>query len=58
MVNAVAETLPHLARIYGDRVALIVHSRQIGFRELDTLSNQMAKDCQSRGGREPAEQHA
>jgi long-chain acyl-CoA synthetase len=49
MVTTIAEILPHSARIHGDRVALIVDSRQLGFRELDALSNRIANGLVASG---------
>jgi long-chain acyl-CoA synthetase len=49
MVTTIAEILPHSARVHGDRVALIVDSRQLGFRELDALSNRIANGLVASG---------
>src|SRR4051794_23091547 len=42
MVTTLAEILPHAARHYKDRVALVVEDRQFSFAQLDAMSNQVA----------------
>ena len=49
MVTTIGEILPQSARKHGDRVALIVGSRRLGFRELDALSNQVANGLVASG---------
>lgn len=42
MITALAEILPHAARKYADRTALIIENRRFSFNELDALSNRVA----------------
>ena len=49
MVATIAEILPQSARKHGDRVALIIDSRRLSFRELDALSNRVANGLAASG---------
>jgi len=49
MATTVAEILPHAAQRHGDRVALVVDSRRLSFRELDVLSSQVANGLVASG---------
>jgi long-chain acyl-CoA synthetase len=49
MVTTIGDILPQAARKHGDRVALIVDSQRLSFRELDALSNQVAKGLVASG---------
>ena len=49
MVTTIAEILPESARKHGDRVALIIDSRRMSFRELDAFSNRVANGLVATG---------
>ena len=49
MVTTIAEILPQAARKHGDRVALIIDSRRLTFRQLDALSNRVANGLVASG---------
>src|SRR6188768_21119 len=49
MVTTIAEILPQAARTHGDRVALIVDTHRLSFRELDSLSNRVANGLVASG---------
>jgi long-chain acyl-CoA synthetase len=42
MLNSIGEVLPHAARRFGDKTALIVEQRNFSFRDLDGLSSAFA----------------
>ena len=48
-MTTIAELLPQAARRHGDRVAVIVDSRRLGFRQLDSLSNRVANGLVASG---------
>jgi long-chain acyl-CoA synthetase len=54
MVATLAEILPHAARRYGNRTALIVDDRRFSFRDLDALSNRVANGLAA-GGVKPGD---
>ena len=54
MVTTIAEILPQAARKHGDRVALIIDSRRLTFRQLDALSNRAANGLVA-GGVQPGD---
>jgi len=49
MVTTIGEILPQAARKHGDRVALIVGSQRLSFRDLDALSNRVANGLVASG---------
>jgi len=42
MLDSLGEVLPHAARRFGDRTALVIEGRSFSFRELDDLSSALA----------------
>ncbi len=42
MLNSLGQVLPHAARAFGDRTALVIEGRSFSFRELDDLSDALA----------------
>ena len=42
MLDSLGEVLPHAARRFGDRTALVIEGRSFSFRELDYLSSAIA----------------
>ena len=42
MLNSLGEVLPHAARRFGDKIALVIEGRSFSFRELDDLSSALA----------------
>ena len=42
MLNSLGEVLPHAARRFGGRTALVIEGRSFSFRELDDLSSALA----------------
>src|SRR4029077_13122689 len=51
MVTTLAEILPHAAECHGDGIALIVEDREFSFRDLDSMSNQVANGLAASGVR-------
>jgi long-chain acyl-CoA synthetase len=49
MVTTIADILPQATRKHGDRVALIIDSRRLSFRQLDALSNRVANGLVASG---------
>jgi long-chain acyl-CoA synthetase len=49
MVTTIGEILPRAARTHGDRVALVIDSQRLSFRQLDTLSNRVASGLVASG---------
>ena len=54
MLESLGQVLPHAAREFGDRTALVIADRSFSFRELDELSNSLAWSL-SRLGVKPGE---
>ena len=42
MLDSLGQVLPHAARVFGDRTALVIEGRSFSFRELDDLSDSLA----------------
>ena len=42
MLDSLGEVLPHAARPFGGRTALVIEGRSVSFRELDYLSSALA----------------
>src|SRR5208337_3874544 len=42
MLDSLGQVLPHAARTFGDRIALVIDGRSFSFRELDALSDALA----------------
>src|SRR5262245_13727171 len=49
MVTTIGEILPQAADKHGDRVALIIDSQRLSFRQLDSLSNRVANGLVASG---------
>ena len=49
MVTTIVEILRQAARKHADRVALIIDSRRLSFRQLDSLSNRVANGLVASG---------
>jgi long-chain acyl-CoA synthetase len=49
MVTTIGEILPQAAEKHGDRVALIIDSQRLSFRQLDSLSNRVANGLVASG---------
>ena len=49
MLDSLGQVLPHAARAFGDRTALIIDGRSFSFRELDELSDALAASLKRMG---------
>jgi long-chain acyl-CoA synthetase len=49
MLDSLGEVLPHAARRFGDKTALVIEGRSFSFRELDDLSSALAASLVSLG---------
>ncbi len=49
MLDSLGQVLPHAARAFGDRTALVIDGRSFSFRELDELSDALAASLKRMG---------
>ncbi len=49
MLRTLGEVLPRAAAQFGDKTALVIGGRELGFAELDVLSNRLARGLAERG---------